>query len=98
MKIWTIIFTVIVFIIELSAQIHPVYVEIRNAAHEIPEPEDIHFEAWNIGDILHQEVWKLSSNDWGMGEYILTIEACQFFVIDDGGITLADEVEIKENS
>jgi len=115
----------------LFAQPHPVYVEVHNAANEIPEEGDIHFEAWLtnnpgeiltedntdcyypafgsfvkvncgqfeeffIGDILHLEVWELSTNDWGYGEYELNYEASQIFMIDEGGIMLMDELAAPE--
>ncbi|MDP8209897.1 MAG: T9SS type A sorting domain-containing protein [Candidatus Stygibacter australis] len=115
----------------LIAQPHPVYVEVHNAANEIPEEGDIHFEAWltdnpgeiltedstdcyfpafgsfvkvncgqfgvfDIGDILHLEVWELSTNDWGWGEYELNYEASQFYMIDEGGIMLMDELAAPE--
>jgi len=115
----------------LFAQPHPVYVEVHNAANEIPEEGDIHFEAWLtnnpgeiltedsidcyfpafgsfvkvncgqfeeffIGDILHLEVWELSTNDWGFGEYELNYEASQFYMIDEGGIMLMEELSAPE--
>jgi len=115
----------------LFAQPHPVYVEVHNAANEIPEEGDIHFEAWLtnnpgeiltedntdcyypafgsfvkvncgqfeeffIGDILHLEVWELSTNDWGYGEYELNYDASQIYEIDEGGIMLVEELAAPE--
>jgi len=120
-----------IFSCALFAQPHPVFVEVHNAANEIPEEGDIHFEAWlttnpgeifteditdcyypafgsfvkincgqfeefYIGDILHLEVWELSTNDWGFGEYELNYEASQIFMIDEGGIMLMDELAAPE--
>ncbi len=46
------------------------------------------FLNWNEGDILHLEVTEISSNESGTGEYVLNLNASQFFYMDDGGIYL----------
>lgn len=126
MKI-SIILLILLSVLQLVAQPHPIYIEIRNSSNEIPEENDIHFEAWlthnpedilteddidcyypafntyvkvnvgqfemwSIGDILHLEVWQNSVNEWGWGEYEIVNTAAQFFDMDEGGITLLEEI------
>lgn len=127
MKAWHFILMILLLTMQLIAQPHPVYIEIRNSADEIPEEGDIHFEAWLLenpteiltedttdcyypaftsfvkincgqfeiftaGDRLHLEVWQLSTNEWGCGEFELNYDASQFFEMDEGGITLMEEI------
>ena len=48
------------------------------------------------GDVLHLEVWQLSLNEWGIGEFVLNNEPSQFFYIDEGGIILTEEQPAPE--
>jgi len=130
-RLLLLIFSILTCALFAQPHPHPVYVEVHNAANEIPEEGDIHFEAWltdnpgeiltedstdcyypafgsfvkvncgqfgvfDIGDILHLEVWELSTNNWGFGEYELNYEASQFYMIDEGGIMLMDELAAPE--
>lgn len=54
------------------------------------------FYEWMPGDTLRLQVWEISTSNYGIGEFLISIEASQFFDIDDGGIRLLDNQPVVQ--